>query len=101
MTLGGIGLEAFQDGFFDAKGDPWVDFAWGNEIDVAIELFFEDFSGIRSGKGFLSGENLVDGDAIGEDVGSMVNGLALELFWGHVGRGTRVLGQFLGLIRSF
>lgn len=94
VTFCGIGFEAFEDGFFDGGRDFRVEFSRGNEIEATVDLFFEDFGGRAAVKGFLSSQGFVKGNAVGEDVGAMINGFSLELFWGHIGRSAGVFGEF-------
>lgn len=94
VTFCGIGFKAFEDGFFDGGGDFRVEFSRRNEVEATVDLFFENFGGSGAVKGFLSGQGFVKGDAVGEDVGAMVNGFSLELFRGHVGGGAGIFGEF-------
>lgn len=94
VTFCGIGFKAFEDGFFDSGGDFWVEFSRRNKIKATVKLFFEDFGGISAVKGFLSGQGFIEGNAVSEDVGAMVNGFSLELFGRHVGRGAGIFGEF-------
>lgn len=100
VTFCGGGFKAFEDGFFDSDGDFRVQSSWRNEVELAVNLFFEDFGGSGAVKGFLSGQGFVKGNAVGKDVGAMVNGFSLELFGGHVGRGAGVFGQFEGVVAA-
>lgn len=100
VTFCGIGFEAFEDGFFDGSGDFRVQFSRRNEIEATVDLFFEDFGGSGAVKGFLSSQGFVKGDAVGEDVGAVVNGFSLELFGGHVGWGAGVFGEFEGAVAA-
>lgn len=96
VTFCGVGFEAFENGFFDGGWDFRVEFSRGDEIELAVDLFFEDFGWSGAVKGFLSGQGFIEGDAVSEDVGAMVNGFSLELFGGHVGGGAGVFGKFKG-----
>ena len=100
VTFCGVGFEAFEDGFFDGGGDFRVQLSWGNEVESTVDLFFEDFGGSGAVKGFLSGQGFVKGNAVGEDVGAVVNGFSLELFGGHVGWGAGVFGEFEGAVAA-
>ena len=100
VTFCGIGFEAFEDGFFDGDGDFRVEFSWRNEVELAVDLFFEDFGGSGAVKGFLSGQGFVKGNAVGKDVGAVVNGFSLELFGGHVGGGAGIFGEFEGAVAA-
>ena len=100
VTFCGIGFKAFEDGFFDGGGDFRVQISWGNKVESTVDLFFEDFGGSGAVKGFLSGQGFVKGNAVGEDVGAVVNGFSLELFGGHVGWGAGVFGEFEGAVAA-
>ena len=100
VTFCGIGFEAFEDGFFNGYRNFRVPFSWRDEIELAVDLFFEDFGGSGAVKGFLSGQGFVKGDAVGEDVGAMVDGFSLELFGGHVGGSAGVFGEFEGAVAA-
>ena len=100
VTFCGVGFEAFEDGFFNGGRDFRVQFSRRDEVEFAVDLFFEDFGGSGASKGFLSGQGFVKGDAVSEDVGTMVDGFSLELFGGHVGGGAGVFGEFEGAVAA-
>lgn len=100
VTFFGIGFEAFENGFFDGGGDFRVEFSRGNEVELAVDLLFEDFGGSGAVKRFLSGQGFIEGNAVGEDVGAVVDGFSLELFGGHVGGSAGIFGEFEGAVAA-
>ena len=100
MTFCGIGFKAFEDGFFNGGRDFRIQSSRRNEVQATMDLFFENFGRSGAGKGFLSGQGFVKGNAVGEDVGAVVNGFSLKLFGRHVGGSAGIFGEFEGAVAA-
>ena len=79
VALCGVGFEGFEDGLFHGGRDVRIEFPRRLEACFSVELFSQDVCRSGPGEGFLSGQDLIDGDAVGEDVGPMVDGFPLQL----------------------
>ena len=82
-----------------------------NEIELTIEEFFQQYERLffdipidgetNSHKYMIArSQQFVGADAVGPDVGPVIDRLTAQLFRGHVVRGARVLVEFAGRVRN-
>jgi hypothetical protein len=98
ITIFRIAFEAFEEGFFQGGGNVRIDLAWGDEVEGAVELFAENFLGCVAWERFLAGEQFERGDAIGEDIHTMIDRFMADLLGSHVGGGAWIARHFSGFV---
>jgi hypothetical protein len=99
ITVVRIALEAFEEGLFKGGRDVRIDFARGNKIEGAIQLFPEDFLRAVTRKGFAPGQEFEGGNSVGEDIDAMIDRFMPDLFGRHVGWRSRIPGHLPWFVR--
>jgi hypothetical protein len=94
VAILGIAFKAFEEGLFQSRGYVRIDLAWSDEVERAVELFAENLLGCVAWERFSAGEQFERGDAVGENIHTMIDRFMADLLGSHVGGGAWVAGHF-------